>query len=53
MAFYPNKVRMKKIIGKIWKQQQFITHANNLDSLLSRRKVGYQGTLAYAALQHL
>ena len=53
LTFYPNKVRMKKIIGKIWKQKQFTTHADELESLLSKRKVGYQGTLAYAALQQL
>ena len=53
LTSYPNKVSMKRIIRKIWKQQQFITHANKLESLLWTRKVGYQGTLAYAALQHL
>lgn len=53
MAFYPNQVRMKKIIRKIWKQQQFIVHANKLEGLLSKRKIGYQGILAYATLQQL
>ena len=53
LTFYPNKVHMKKIIGKIWKQKQFIILADELESLLSKRKVGYQGTLAYAALQQL
>ena len=53
LTSYPNKISMKRIIRKIWKQQQFITHANKLESLLSKRKIGYQGTLAYAALQQL
>ena len=53
LTFYPNKDHMKKIIGKIWKQKQFTTHAEELESLLSKRKAGYQGTLAYAALQQL
>ena len=53
LAFYPNKVRMKKIIRKIWKLPQFDALAGTLDSIVSKRKVGYQGTLAYAALQDL
>lgn len=53
LAFYPNKVRMKRIIRKIWKLPQFNALAGTLDSLVSKREVGYQGTHAYAALQDL
>lgn len=53
LAFYPNKIRMKKIIRRIWKQPQFIKHASKIDNLLSKRRVGYQGTLAYATLQRV
>ena len=53
LTFYPNKVLMKKIIGKIWKLPQFNTLANALDTLVSKRKIGYQGTLAYARLQEV
>lgn len=53
LTSYPNKVRMKRIIRKIWKEPEFITHASKIESLLSKRKVAHQGTLAYAALQDL
>lgn len=53
LTFYPDTIRMKGIIRKIWKQPQFIKHASKIESLVSKRKVGYQGTLAYAALQDL
>ena len=53
LTSYPNKVRMKGIVRKIWKQPQFIKHASKIESLLSKRKIAYQGTLAYAALQDL
>ena len=53
LTSYPNKVHMKRIIRKIWKQPQFIKHASKIESLLSKRKVAHQGTLAYAALQDL
>lgn len=39
---------MKKIIRQIWEQPQFITHVSKIDNLLCNRRVGYQGTLAYA-----
>ena len=53
MAFYPNKIRMKKIIRKIWRNPGFNANASKLDSLVSKRKIGYPGTLAYAILQPL
>ena len=53
LAFYPNKVRMKKIIRKIWTNPGFNVHVSKLDRLVSKRKIGYPGTLAYAALQRL
>lgn len=53
MAFYPNKVRMKNIIRKIWKHPGFSAHASKLDGLVSKRRTGFQGTLAYAVLQQL
>ena len=53
LASYPNKALMKKIIRRIWKQPQFIKHASKMDNLLSKRRIGYQGTLAYATLQRV
>lgn len=52
LAYYPNKVRMRNIIRQIWKHPQFNTYAPALDSLLSKRKIGYQATIAYSRLQH-
>lgn len=51
LAFYPSRVEMKKIIRQIWKQPQISTLADRLDGLLSKRRIGYRGTLAYAALR--
>ena len=52
-VFYPNKSKMKKIIQRIWKHPRFMTVASGLDRLVSRRKVGFDATLAYAVLQNL
>lgn len=51
LVFYPNRVRMKTIIKQIWKQPQVNALADTLDSLLSKRRVGYRGTIAYAGLR--
>ena len=53
LTFYPNKVRMKKTIRKIWANPRFSVHTAKLDKLVSRRKIGFSGTLAYAILQQL
>lgn len=51
LAFYPNKAEMKKIIRRIWSQPKFESVASGLDQLISKRKRGYEATLAYASLQ--
>jgi len=51
LVSYPNRVLARTIIRRIWKDPQFAVHAAALDSLISRRKAGYQATLAYARLK--
>lgn len=51
LVFYPNRVRARNIIRRIWKDPQFAVHAAALDRLVSRRRPGYNGTLAYASLK--
>ena len=53
LAFYADKLGMRRIIQQIWKQPKFIKIAGGLDGLYSRRKLGYEGTLAHALLQRL
>ena len=53
LAFYPDKVGMRRIIQHIRKQPKFIKIAGGLDGLYSKRKRGYEGTLAYGLLQRL
>ena len=53
LAFYSDKVGMRMIIQHVWKQPKFIKIAGELDGLYSRRKWGYQGTLAHAQLQRI
>lgn len=50
LVFYPNRARMRKIIRQIWKEPGFTVNAAALDRLISRRRTGYQATLAYATL---
>jgi hypothetical protein len=51
LAFYPNRVRMRSIIRRVWKQPGVLVNAGALDDLLSTRKAGYKATIAYAALK--
>lgn len=53
LAFYPNKGRMKNTIRRIWKQPGFIEAATGLDGFLSKRKPGFDATLAYGVLQNV
>jgi hypothetical protein len=53
LVFYPNRVSMRNIIRRIWIDPQFGGYAATLDSLISRRKAGYEATVAYAALKVL
>ncbi len=50
-VFYPNRVRMRAIIRRIWKDREFVATAGLLERFISRRKPGYQGTVAIARLQ--
>ena len=50
LVFYPNRASMKKIIRQIWKEPGFTLQAPALERLISRRRAGYQATLAYAEL---
>ncbi|MDQ6885091.1 MAG: hypothetical protein M3077_12805 [Candidatus Dormibacteraeota bacterium] len=50
LVFYPNRARMRGIIGKIWKEPEFARHAAAGDLLVSRRRPGFHATLAYATL---
>lgn len=51
LAFYPNKTSMRRIIQEIWKHPQIGTVMRPLQPLLSKRKPGYEATLAYLILQ--
>ena len=51
LAFYPDKTRMRSIIRQIWKHPQIETVMRPLGPLLSKRKPGYEATLAYLTLQ--
>jgi hypothetical protein len=53
LVFYPNRTRMRAIIRRIWKEPRFALHAEALDGLISKRKVGYAATLAYASLKQI
>jgi len=53
LVFYPNKERMKSIIKQIWNEPEFTKVAGSTDKLLSKRKVGYEATLAYGSLQQI
>jgi hypothetical protein len=53
LVFYPNKAHMKEIIRQIWKQPTVNSLADTLDGLLSKRRVGYKGTIAYAARRNV
>ena len=53
LVFYPNKVRMRTIIRRIWNHPQVTANADALAGLVSSRKSGYQATLAYATLQRM
>ena len=50
LVFYPDGASMRKIIRQIWKEPGFTMQASALDPLISRRRTGYQATLAYATL---
>ena len=50
LVFYPNKSRMRGIIKRIWKDQEFNASAARIDQLLSNRKAGYHATIAYASI---
>lgn len=51
LAFYPNKTRMRSIIRQIWTHPQIEAVMSPLTPLYSRRKPGYEATLAYLTLQ--
>lgn len=51
LVYYPNKTRMKNIIRRIWKHPEFAAIATGLDRLVSRRKPGFDATLAYGVLE--
>lgn len=51
MTFYPSKIEMKKIIGQVWKHPRIADPMSQLDPIISKRKRGYEATLAYATLQ--
>ena len=51
LVYYPNKARMRRIIRRIWNHPEFMTVAGGLDRLVSKRKIGFDATLAYAVLQ--
>jgi len=51
LAFYPNRVRMRNIIRRIWKRPQLAANAAVLERLLSKRKTGYEATLAFGKLR--
>lgn len=51
LTFYPNKTRMRSIIHDIWKHPQIEKVMSPLGPLLSKRKPGYEATLAYLMLQ--
>jgi hypothetical protein len=53
LVFYPNKARMKRIIRQIWNDPEFAKVAGSTDKLLSKRKIGYEATLAYGSLQQV
>jgi hypothetical protein len=53
LVFYPNRGSMRNIIRRIWNDPQFGGHAATLEGLISRRKAGYEATVAYAALKVL
>jgi hypothetical protein len=53
LVFYPNRARMRAIIRRIWKVPGFGPHAIALEALISKRKAGYDATLAYAALKQI
>lgn len=48
LTFYPSKTRMRAIMKKIWKQPDFLACARALERLISKRKPGYEATVAYA-----
>ena len=50
LAFYPDRVAMRKIIQRIWRSPDFARQATELAGLLSVRRVGYDATLALARL---
>jgi hypothetical protein len=50
LVFYPNRVRLRSIIRRIWKEPQFTANVAAMDALISHRKTGYDATLAYATL---
>lgn len=51
LTFYPNKTRMRSIIREIWKHPRIGTVMSPIAPLLSKRKLGYEATLAYLMLQ--
>ena len=53
LVFYPDKVQMLKIIRRIWTQPRFIKSSEAINRLISRRKPGYDATLAYARLRQI
>ena len=53
LAFYGSKTGRRNIIRRIWKHPQVIASARALDGLLSRRRAGYQATVAHAQLRWL
>jgi hypothetical protein len=50
LAFYPNRLAMRRIIRRIWRSPDFATQATELNDLLSVREIGYDATLALAKL---
>lgn len=51
LAFYSNSREMRATIRKIWKYPQFQAMANSLSPLLSRRRAGYEATIALLTLK--
>ena len=51
LTFYPDKLRMRGIIRKIWEHPQIEEVMSPLAHLVSKRRPGYEATLAYLMLQ--
>ena len=51
LAFYPNHSLMRDIINSIWDDKRFKGSASELARLISKRRKGYDATVALAVLR--